>query len=430
MSGLPTNAANASPFSLRGVLALVLFGAVVFVALLWMIGAELTAPSGNNGGGHAAAKGLNGYAALVQFAEQRGYAVSLSRSEATLDDPGLLILTPPQNAKGMEIERIVAKRRWIGPTIVVTPKWVVQSAADAKDSKKGWIHLIGAAAPRWDGFLDQVSVRIAPGAKRWTGAGHSGVLPAPANVETGRGPGLEPLVMDTNGGLLAAYLQDDGFYPALERIALQAALGRGDDEDLYPLIVVFEPDLLDNYGMARRENAQLADRLISAALSESPRRVTFDLTLNGLGRSPNLLTLAFTPPYLAATLCLLLAALAVGWRAFLRFGPPFVEARALPFGKRPLVANAAGLIRRTGRLHLVTRPYANQVRARVAKALGLPGHPSPEAAEAAIDKALAHRLPGAEPFSALAARLRAERRPPAILRAAQALSSLERKLHG
>ena len=419
----------ASPFSVRGVLALVVFGAVVFVALLWMIGAGMTAPSGNNGGAHAAGKGLTGYAALVQLLDRRGYKVVLSRSEATLDDPGLLILTPPQDAKGNEIERIVAKRRHIGPTIVVSPKWVaVPVPAKAAKGNSGWVALAGSATPSWPGFLDAVSVRIRPSGTRWSAVGGSGLLPAPQTVETGSGPGLEPLVMDQNGGILAAYLQDDGYYPALERLALQTAWEAGDDEDLHPLIVVFEPDLLDNYGMARRENAQLADRLISAALAGSPKAVTFDVTLNGLGRSPNLLTLAFTPPFLAATLCLLLAALAAGWRAFMRFGPPLAPVRAIAYGKRPLVANAAGLIRRTRRLHLVTRPYADHLRERIARALGLPRQSSPEAAEAAIDKALAARLPGTEPFSTLAARLRAAHRPAAILRAAQALHSLERTL--
>jgi hypothetical protein len=418
-----------NPFSVRGVLALVVFGAAVFVALLWMIGAGMTAPSGNNGGAHAAGKGLTGYAALVKLLEQRGYQVSLSRSEATLDDPGLLVLTPPQDAKGADIEKIVTKRRHIGPTIVVTPKWVAQPVpATAAKGNRGWVVLGGTAAPHWDGFLDQVSVKIGPGAKRWSAVGVAGELPVPATVETGSGRGLEPLVMDQNGGLLAAYLQDEGFYPALEPLAIEVAWGRGEGDGLFPLIVVFEPDLLDNYGMARRENAQLADRLVSAALADGPKTVVFDVTLNGLGRSPNLLTLAFTPPYLAATVCLLLAGLAAGWRAFLRFGPPLAATRAIAFGKRPLVSNAAGLIRRTRRLHLVTRPYADHLRERISRTLGLPRQASPEAAEAAIDKALALRAPGSEPFSSLAATLRAARRPIHILRAAQALHSLERTL--
>lgn len=419
---------SSGPFSVRGVLVMVLFGAGVFVALLWMIGSGMTSPSGNNGGGHAAGKGLNGYAALVELLGKRGYQTALGRSAARLDDRGLLVLTPPHDAKGAELAEILAKRRHIGPTLIVTPKWQVQSATDAKGGKRGWVQLGGATTPNWPGFLDQITVGIRPGARRWTGVGLTGPLPVPASVQTGSGRALEPLVMDGNGGMLAAYLQDDGYYPSLERIALMPQWEAGDDEDLYPVILVFEPDLLDNYGMARRENAQAADRLFAAALAGSPREVVFDVTLNGLGRSPNLLTLAFTPPFLAATLCLLLAAVALGWRAFLRFGPPRAAQREIAFGKRPLVANAAGLIRRTGRFHLVTGPYADHIRERLAKALGLPRQRDASAAEAAIDQALARRWPDSEPFSVLAARLRGERRPHAILRAAQALHSLERKV--
>jgi hypothetical protein len=427
MNANPFSAPN--PFSVRSVLVMVLFGAVVFVALLWMIGSGMTSPSGNNGGAHAASKGLNGYAAVVQLLEKRGYKTSLSRSAATLDDPGLLILTPPHNAKGAEIERIVSKRRYIGPTLVITPKWQVQSAADAKGGKRGWVQLGGTAAPNWPGFMDEVGVAIGRSPKGWSAAGLSGELPVPATTETGAGEGLEPLVLDRNGGILAAYFQDKGYYPALEDLALERHWEGDGKTETYPVILVFEPDLLDNYGMARKENAQLAERLVAAALSGSQKRVAFDVTLNGLGRSPNLLTLAFTPPFLAATLCLLLAALALGWRAFLRFGPPLASTRQIAFGKRPLVANAAGLIRRTGRLHLVTGPYADHLRERIARTLGLPRQPTPQTAEAAIDQALAQRLPDAPAFSALAARLRAERRPLAILRAAQELHSLERKVH-
>lgn len=416
--------APANPFSLRTVLALVLFGAAAFIALLWMMG--MGASPANNGGSHGGGKGLNGYAAFAQLLDKRGYKVSLSRSAATLDDPGLLVLTPPQNAKGAEIEKIVARRRYVGPTLVIAPKWTAGPAGT--NGKKGWVQLVGTAAPRWEGFLDEVSVSIGPGGKRWSTLDGSGELPVPATVETGAGRGLEPLVMDQNGGLLAAYLQDDGYYPALEDISLEKVWPAGEDDDRYPLILVFEPDLLNNYGMARKENARLAESLVTAALDGEPRAVVFDVTLNGLGRSTNLLTLAFTPPYLAATLCLLLAAVAVGWRAFLRFGPPLAATRAIAFGKRPLVANAAGLIRRTRRLHLVTRPYADHLRERIARSLGLPRAASPEAAEAAIDQAIALRLPDSPSFSALAARLRAERRPHAILRAAQALHSLERTL--
>ncbi len=156
--------------------------------------------------------------------------------------------------------------------------------------------------------------------------------------------------------------------------------------------------------------------------------VTFDLTLNGHARTANLLTLAFTPPFLAATLCLLLAAVVIGWRAFVRFGPPRKTTRAIAFGKRALVANSAGFVRRTRRLHLVTLPYADRARVALTRALGLARQPSVEAAELAIDRALAAHEPDAQPFSRIVARLRNAGSTTQAVTAARELHALERKL--
>ncbi len=54
------NGDSASPFNPRTALALVLFGAALFIALLWMIGSGMDSGSTNDGGGHAGGKGLNG----------------------------------------------------------------------------------------------------------------------------------------------------------------------------------------------------------------------------------------------------------------------------------------------------------------------------------------------------------------------------------
>lgn len=428
-------AGPANPFSPRAALALVLFGAIAFVVLLWTIGAGMAAGSVNDGGAHAGGKGLNGYAGLADYLGRRGFTVRRSRSAAALAAPGLLVLTPPHGADGAELERIVADRRHIGPTLVVTPKWIGEPVGTSvPGAKRGWVQLAGTATPRWEGFLDYFSAEIAPmqagrTAALWVADGTGGRLPAGNAVQAGRGEALVPLVEgQQDGRILAGYLGDDGIYPDLERIALHGPDRYGQDEELYPLVVVFEPDLLDNYGMASQANARLAERLVRAAAGGSASAVTFDLTLNGHARSANLLTLAFTPPFLAATLCLLLAALAVGWRAFLRFGPPRQAARAIAFGKRALVDNAAGLIRRSGRLHLVAGPYATAARERLARALALPRQADANATEAAIDRSLASRTGTPAAFSALAQGLRAARRPHDILKAAQDLHALERTL--
>lgn len=427
--------AGQSPFSLKAVLAIVVFGAVVFVALLWMIGSGTGSGSSNDGGAHGGGKGLSGYAAMADFLERRGMTVRRSMSEGALDDRGLLILTPPHHADGAALAEIVGKRRYAGPTLIVTPKWIAaEPPANTPGAKKGWVTLAGPQMPEWRGFLDDVAVALTPMRAQgqpagWAGAGLKGELPVSEQVLSGQGARLVPLVTgQQDGRILAGYVRDGGSYPALEGIALKKPDHGGDDDATYPVVIVFEPDLLNNYGMADGVNALLAERLVRAAAEDSDGSVIFDLTLNGHSRSANLLTLAFTPPFLAATICILLAALAVGWRAFVRFGAPARTGPAIAFGKRALVANAAGLIRRAGRLHLVAGPYAAAARERLARALSLPRLPDAQATDAAIDRALAGHNPDAEPFSHTAARLAAARRPHDILRAAQDLHSLERTL--
>ncbi len=430
------NEAGGNPFSPRAVLALVGIGAALFVALLWMIGSGMDSGSTNDGGAHAGGKGLNGYAALADLLERRGHAVSRTRSEGRLDDPGLLVLTPPRHADAGKLNEIVARRRREGPTLLVLPKWqarLVPAGAGDSAARKGWVALGEAESPQWaagltvTGSLDLRISSLQGESRRWSGLGRSGLLPAPQAAQSMAAPGLVALVRDGNGRMLAGYLDDMGIYPELDEIA-DVTPGKADDTGLYPLIVVAEPDLLNNYGLADRDRALLALALVDAAMERESLPVSFDLTLNGFARSANLLTLAFTPPFLAATICLLIAALAIAWRAFLRFGPPRRAGRAIAFGKAALIANAAGLIRRTRRYHLIAGPFADHARERLAKSLALPRLADPAATEAAIDRAMAARAGAPAAFTTLAARLRAARRSADIVKAARDLHSLERTL--
>jgi hypothetical protein len=425
-----------NPFNPRAVLALVLLGAGLFVALLWLIGSGSGGGSTNDGGGHAGGKGLNGYAALAMLLEKRGYVVSRARSEARLDDPGLLVLTPPLYGKTDDLNAIIEKRRRSGPTLLVLPKWQTMPATPAlgqAKARKGWVQIGGGESPAWGndikdlGNLDLKIDNLSGASARWTGLGREGSLPAPASSQSLSSGSVVALVRNGNGQTLVGFADDLGIYPELDDAA-GVSSEKADDDGLYPLVIVAEPDLLDNYGLADQKRALLALKLIETAMQGEKLEVSFDLTLNGFARSANLLTLAFTPPFLAATLCLLIAALAVGWRAFLRFGPPRRAGRAIAFGKRALIANAAGLIRRTRRLHLVGAPYADHARERLAKALALPRLADAAATEAAIDRALAGRAGQPAPFSQIAARLRAARRADDIVKAARDLHSLERTL--
>lgn len=431
------NTRAASPFSTRAVLALVLFGSTVFIALLWMLGAGMGNRTPNDGGAHVGGKGLNGYAALSNLLEKQGWPVDRVRNDGQLKAEGLMVLTPQHHTDPAKISAAIEQRRYVGPTLVILPKWnAMKIPAELADNKtgEGWVILNGAEAPEWLGQLQifgEPAVKLdgteASPLHNWSGLGLSDVRPAMGVIQHLDAARLQPFVQDAAGRNLASYLLDDGYYPDLA-YAAGAQPGDGEDEDIYPVIVVAEPDLLNNYGMADRDRAMLALELISLAAGGSKEPVSFDLTLPGYGRSSNLLTLAFQPPFLAATLCLLIAAVAVGWRGFNRFGPAQIAARNIAFGKRALVSNAAGLIQRTGRLHLVAAPYADAARDRLARALALPGKSDSAETEAAIDRALAARAQGSKPFSAIAATLRQARKPHDMLRAAQDLHRLERML--
>ncbi|WP_126174781.1 DUF4350 domain-containing protein [Tsuneonella rigui] len=415
-------------FNPRTVLALVLFGALSFVALLWFIGKGDTGPGPENGAAHAAGHGLAGYAGLAAMLEKQGYDVSLSRSPGQLEDEALLVLTPPTNADPDEIVKIIEARRYSGPTLLILPKWLaVPAPPRLSGARNGWVQLLGASAPGWTkklGVERPMTVKVASlsaAAVDWDGLGLTGQLPDRKRVL-----GLDassrwvPLVRDSEGRNLIAYANDQGCYPLLEE-ASGTPPGEDCDGDKWNLTVVVEPDLLNNYGLADRNRARLAAKVIELAREGQDIPIVFDLTLNGLGASKNLLTLAFAPPFLAATLCLILALAVVAWRAFGRFGPPLAEARSIAFGKARLAANAAGFIRRSGRLHLLGPPYVALVARRLASAFGLRS-----ADPSAIDAALARCAPDAVPFSQLAARLESARGPSQTLRAAHALKSLER----
>jgi hypothetical protein len=421
--------AGSSPFSPRTVLAMLVIGAMAFLLTLYFIGAGEFGNDNNSDGGHAHGKGLNGFAGLTRLLERSGRAVEASRNEGKLSSYGLLVLTPPHYADGEKLSEAIDRRRTIGPTMVILPKWYASQAPDfQKGAKSGWVTLSGSGSPQWKGFADDVSVSLGKG-RGWRTEGLSGVLPDHDQVQSGSGSAqLIPLVRSENGRTLAAYLADDGYYPALNRMAGMPTAFGGASNYRHPLIFVFEPDLLDNYGMARRENAQLAERLISAASGGKNLPVTFDLTFNGLGRSANLLTLAFTPPFLAATLCLIIAGVIIAWRAMRRFGPPLTEDRPIALGKRQLVVNSAGFIRRTGRLHLLGPPYASLQRERLADLLGL----RKQETNAALDRQIEHRLEargiGEVPFSQLTRQLEQARTAHELLRTAQTIKQIERKL--
>ncbi len=400
-------------FNPRVVLAMIVFGAAAFLATLYFIGSGQTGGRINDGGAHAAGKGLTGYAALAAYLEAEDHEVVLSRSQARFDDYALIVLTPGHEADAEDIDAILDLRGAIGPTLVIVPKWRTAALPSfpGSEAEEGWVRLGDPAPAGWVARLDDgrdFATRFVQAAKasdrRWSGYGTTGRLPDP-RFQVADTNALTPLVRDVTGATMAGLVPENR---------------SGGD---YPVAFLVEPDLVNNYGFADRAGARLAAALIDDLSNDGELPVVFDLTLNGLGTQQNLLTLAFRPPFLAATLCLLLALLVIGWRALSRFGPPIAQSPEIPFGKTQLVVNGAGFIQRAKRFHLLGSPYADIIERRIARTLGLrPADTNVEAIEQALTRARAD----APSYSASIARLRSARRGQDILGAASALASIER----
>ena len=454
----PAVTSSAPAFSKAGAFALVAGGFALFLAVLYLMGAgeDFGGDTGRGGQAHAASNGINGYAGLVRLVEAQGYDVERSRSPQGLETPGLLVLTPTTFGGAEDLAKILKDRTYRGPTLVILPKWwampppPTMPPAAREKFKRGWVMLGSALPVPWGADLPapftfthrsslqkprNVPDQAIPGQPpappppppppgRWSGFGLSGALPVAPTLHAEIRGAHSKVITDPAGRVLAF---------AVNRAEMEAAEAAEENPGLMlefarppqPVIFLVEPDLANNYGLADPARAAVAVALVDRLAGETEiDSVTFDMTLNGFGASENLLTLAFRPPFLAATMCLLVALLIVGWRAFLRFGPAAAAAGPdIAFGKRQLITNGAGLILRARRFALLARPYAALSARRLADRLGL-SRPDPEA----IDAALARRLPDEEPYTNRAARLEAASKPADILAAAKALDDLNQKL--
>ena len=138
--------------------------------------------------------------------------------------------------------------------------------------------------------------------------------------------------------------------------------------DIY---ILSDPDLLDTHGLKDITTARAAVAILDGLRGERGPLV-LDVTLHGFARGRNILKLAFEPPFLALTLCLLAAAALIGWHAFVRFGPAATAIRAVAFGKGALVDNSSALIHVTRREPRMAPAYVDLVRNLVARLIGAP----------------------------------------------------------
>jgi hypothetical protein len=112
------------------------------------------------------------------------------------------------------------------------------------------------------------------------------------------------------------------------------------------MLLIADPDLLNNQGLGRSDHAALVVRLLAGELHA--RGVVFDETIHGYHRAAGLLAEALRMPLLPATLHSLLVAGLVLWAGTGRFGKPLPALRPPAPGKAVLIDNTAELMVRGG----------------------------------------------------------------------------------
>ena len=380
-------------FRMRTVVLILAIGVLGFVSILVLGAYAPDARSGRDGGAHALSKAAIGFSGIVQLAQATGRNPQIIRDPHRMDSEDLIIFTPDNGRQDISVG---ITDRGAKPTLFVFPKWDTMG----DPTHIGWVRYAGLKD------ADDPEGVLAPARKlkieRHPSGGRplitAGDLPpeirftAPRPLQTISGPDVHPLVTDEAGRVVVAQI------------------GEG------PLYVIADPDLLNNKGVADAHQAAAALALLDWMNSDDSEEIDFDVTVNGLGRSPSALKLAFEPPFLAMTLAVAAAVILAAWQATARFGMPRRREREIAFGKAALIDNTATLIRKAGRQATLGGRYADVIRDRAAIVFGM----SPRLHDAALDAQL-DRLDGRARFSELAEAAKTATDRHSALSAAQAL---------
>ena len=338
---------TANPFSSMTSAMLIGVGTVLFVAIFALLAWSPDLANKNRAGLHPYSESALGYAGLVRLLEADGQTVTVSRLSSTLDyNDGLLILALPgfglNRASEFDLESIAE------PALYVLPKWT----GFADREKPSWqkdTELLRRETVEFTAHL------FDPEAKVWR-LRNPGVLQTPFGAHT---PKFEHEMQVLESNRLVPIVETPG----------GTLLGMIPDTSIY---ILSDPDVLNTFGLMRRENASFALSMIDWLKEYSDQTVTLDATIHGFERSESLLRAIFDIPFLGATLIAFATILLVAWGAFIRFGPPLPEDRALSFGKKALAESSAGLISMARREGQMAPGYAQVIKRNLTKRLGLP----------------------------------------------------------
>lgn len=389
---------EASPFRRRTVAILVAVGLVAMLGFLLTAtyGDRFDKPRGNIPS--PTSRYATGFHALFKLIDQSGGDPRLSPGIYDRGE-GLLILLPNLRTQPGELREAMGLHE--GPKLVILPKWLASPQKLRRDREERY----GEVPPAKIRELVGVLTRVDPHQEE---AGT--VLRYPSGLALKPFRTSEAIQAIAGDELVALIEAPDG----------AAVLAEVKGTNTY---VLADPDLLNNFGLASRQNAQAAVALLAALDPDHTGEVAFDTMLPYGAGGRNMGQLLFEPPFAGVTIALLAAALLAGIATFSRFGPPRREPRALAFGKRALIENIVSLARRAGRTREGGGAFADAIRDWAARRLALPRTVQGEALDAQLDT-----LRTTLPYSAIAQQLREANSEADLLQAAQQLDDWRKEV--
>lgn len=326
-------------FSRRAVAWIVGTVAVSFVAfvLLGVYGADLEKRP--NAEANTFSYSALGHRALFELLGSMGLAVSSRRMPGSgglgprrplvLAEPDRVGVSGDLRALGQE-----AKAR-AAPLVLVLPKW---RAGATREGKPDWLEGVDFELENEIRFrlqalgidgLDKLEPKRFPGkAARCIALWRPGDPPVEIDVEV------------APAQLIPTPLAD--FAPVVYCAEGVLVARRQATEESPELIVIADPDLLNNHGVGRAENASVIYRLLTRSLGA--QGAVFDETIHGFRRTPGLLREALSFPLSLGVLQSLILLGFVLWAGMGRFGKPLPAPPALAAGKEVLIDNTAKLL--------------------------------------------------------------------------------------
>jgi hypothetical protein len=259
---------------------------------------------------------------------------------ARLGGNGVLIVAEPDHV--LSGEAFDQTQRAAKTTLLILPKW----RYEADDARKGWIakaELLDEQAPRAALYSVDAQPKVvrAPAPENFDVNVLSLKPTLSGKVQLAQGAKLKP-ILATKDGILVGEIRDGA-----RRV-----------------VVLSDPDVLENHGIGKGDNAAFARDLFEF-LGTANATYVFDETIHGFrggasaggAGAPALSGLLLRFPYNLALVEALVGLALLGGATIGRFGAPQAPPRELGLGKRGLIVNIASLINYGGHHGETLRAY-------------------------------------------------------------------------